>query len=114
MQKLSADLQAPLSSVTWSPPLPGPREGQRLTISNLIGSADAAVIAQQALHHRKAFSVMVIICANALDASRLQEEIPAFAPNLSVRLLPDWEILPYDAFSPHQDLVSERLEARNE
>lgn len=114
MQKLSADLQAPLSSVTWSPPLPGPREGQRLTISNLIGSADAAVIAQQALHHRKAFSVMVIICANALDASRLQEEIPAFAPNLSVRLLPDWEILPYDAFSPHQDLVSERLATLHE
>jgi transcription-repair coupling factor (superfamily II helicase) len=26
-----------------------------------------------------------------------------------VRLLPDWETLPYDTFSPHQDLVSERL-----
>ena len=114
MQKLTADLQAQLSSVTWSPPLPGPREGQRLTIANLSGSADAAVIAQQALQHRKAFSVMVIICANALDASRLQEEIPVFAPNLSVRLLPDWEILPYDAFSPHQDLVSERLATLHE
>jgi len=114
MQKLSADLEAQLNSVAWSPPLPGPREGQRLTISNLTGSADAAVIAQQALHHRKEFSVMVVICANALDASRLQEEIPVFAPNLSVRLLPDWEILPYDAFSPHQDLVSERLATLHE
>ena len=114
MQKLSADLQAQLNSVTWSPPLPGPREGQRLTISNLTGSADAAVIAQQALQHRKEFSVMVIICANTLDASRLQEEIPVFAPNLAVRLLPDWETLPYDAFSPHQDLVSERLATLHE
>ena len=114
MQKLSADLQAQLSSVTWSPPLPGPREGQRLTVTNLTGSSDAAVIAQQALQHRKAFSVMVILCANALDASRLQEEIPVFAPNLAVRLLPDWEILPYDAFSPHQDLVSERLATLHE
>jgi transcription-repair coupling factor (superfamily II helicase) len=28
---------------------------------------------------------------------------------LRVRLLPDWETLPYDSFSPHHDLVSERL-----
>jgi transcription-repair coupling factor (superfamily II helicase) len=26
-----------------------------------------------------------------------------------VHLLPDWETLPYDSFSPHQDLISERL-----
>ncbi|MDR2837824.1 MAG: transcription-repair coupling factor, partial [Azonexus sp.] len=43
------------------------------------------------------------------DAQRLLEEIPWFAPQLRVRLLPDWETLPYDHFSPHQDLVSERL-----
>ena len=34
-----------------------------------------------------------------------------FAPGRRVCLLPDWETLPYDAFSPHQDLVSERLAA---
>jgi transcription-repair coupling factor (superfamily II helicase) len=83
-------------------------------LSGLHGSSDAAVIAQQALTHRSAFSVMVIICANALDAARLHEEIPVFAPQLTVRLLPDWEILPYDAFSPHQDLVSERLATLHE
>ena len=114
MQKLSAELEAQLKAITWSPPLPGPRDGQRLTVSRLTGSSDAAVIAQQALNHRKSFSVMVIICANALDAARLQEEIPVFAPNLAARLLPDWEILPYDAFSPHQDLVSERLATLHE
>jgi transcription-repair coupling factor (superfamily II helicase) len=52
---------------------------------------------------------MVIFCAQAQEAQRLLEEIPAFAPKLKTRLLPDWEILPYDHFSPHQDLVSERL-----
>ena len=52
---------------------------------------------------------MVVFCAQAQEAQRLAEEIPAFAPQLQVRLLPDWEILPYDHFSPHQDLVSERL-----
>ena len=40
------------------------------------------------------------------DAQRLFEEIPWFAPQARVRLLPDWETLPYDSFSPHHDLVS--------
>ena len=92
-----------------APPIPAPRAGQRFTFSGLIGSADAALIAQSALRYRHDFSVMVVFCAHAQDAQRLLEEIPAFAPQLKTRLLPDWEILPYDHFSPHQDLVSERL-----
>jgi transcription-repair coupling factor (superfamily II helicase) len=91
------------------PPIPAPRAGQRFTFSGLVGSADAALIAQTALRYRNQFSVMVIFCAQAQEAQRLLEEIPAFAPQLKTRLLPDWEILPYDHFSPHQDLVSERL-----
>ena len=51
----------------------------------------------------------VAITANPLDAQRLQDEVRWFAPQLSVRVLPDWETLPYDSFSPHEDLVSERL-----
>ena len=37
------------------------------------------------------------------------EEILWFSPNLKINLLPDWETLPYDHFSPHPDLISERL-----
>ncbi len=91
------------------PPIPAPRAGQRFTFSGLVGSADAALIAQSAIRYRTNFSVMVVFCALAQDAQRLLQEIPAFAPQLKTRLLPDWEILPYDHFSPHQDLVSERL-----
>ena len=90
-------------------PIPAPRVGQRFTFSGLVGSSDAALIAQTALRYRDQYSVMVIFCAQAQEAQRLLEEIPAFAPQLKTRLLPDWEILPYDHFSPHQDLVSERL-----
>ena len=50
-----------------------------------------------------------MVSATALDAQRLVEEVAWFAPQLRVCLLPDWETLPYDQFSPHQDLVSERL-----
>ncbi len=52
---------------------------------------------------------LAIVTAAPGDAARLAQEMRWFAPLLRVLLLPDWETLPYDAFSPHQDLVSERL-----
>ncbi|MHB0925907.1 MAG: transcription-repair coupling factor [Gallionellaceae bacterium] len=78
--------------------------------TQLHGSSDALALAQYAAQHAPlARSPLVIIAANALEAQRLLEEIPFFAPDLRVHLLPDWETLPYDHFSPHQDLISERL-----
>jgi transcription-repair coupling factor (superfamily II helicase) len=73
--------------------------------TNLTGSSDALALAQYAAEH----SPLVVIAANALEGQRLVEEIPFFGPKLRVHLLPDWETLPYDHFSPHQDLISERL-----
>ncbi|GAB1233249.1 transcription-repair coupling factor [Ferrigenium sp. UT4] len=73
--------------------------------TRLAGSSDALALAQYAPQH----APLVVIAANALEAQRLVEEIPFFAPALRVHLLPDWETLPYDHFSPHQDLISERL-----
>src|SRR5687768_15668400 len=71
----------------------------------LAGSADALAVCRLAAHS----APLVVISASAQGAQRLVEEIAWFAPQLRVCLLPDWETLPYDAFSPHQDLVSERL-----
>ena len=73
--------------------------------TRLTGSSDALALAQFA----KKAAPLVVISANALEAQRLVAEIPFFAPDLRVHLLPDWETLPYDQFSPHQDLISERL-----
>lgn len=73
--------------------------------TRLHGSSDALALAQFAPSH----APLVVIAANALEAQRLLEEIPFFNPKLRVHLLPDWETLPYDHFSPHQDLISERL-----
>ncbi len=52
---------------------------------------------------------LLVLAADAADAERLANEIPWFAPKLRVCRLPDWETLPYDHFSPHPDLVSERV-----
>ncbi len=73
--------------------------------TRLTGSSDSLALAQFAEKN----APLVLITASALDAQRLLEEIPFFAPELRVHLLPDWETLPYDHFSPHQDLISERL-----
>jgi transcription-repair coupling factor (superfamily II helicase) len=71
----------------------------------LAGSSDALALTRLAAESRP----LAVLTANALDAARLLEEIAWFAPQLRACLLPDWETLPYDNFSPHHDLVSERL-----
>jgi transcription-repair coupling factor (superfamily II helicase) len=82
----------------------------RQRYTGLTGSSDALALAQYAAQPSPPARIpLVIIAANALEAQRLVEEIPYFAPKLKVHLLPDWETLPYDHFSPHQDLISERL-----
>ncbi len=78
---------------------------QKTRFARLAGSADALLLARLAERH----APLAVVCASAQDAQRLLEEIAWFAPRLRVCLLPDWETLPYDGFSPHADLVSERL-----
>lgn len=89
--------------------LPLVKPGLRHSVAGLCGSADALALAAYARQHRERVPMLAVVCSHAVDAQRLAEEIPWFAPALRVRLLPDWETLPYDSFSPHQDLVSERL-----
>ena len=79
--------------------------GQRSRAGPFHGSADALAIAELAGEVRP----LLVITASAADAQRLLEEIPWFDPALKVHLLPDWETLPYDSFSQHHDLISERL-----
>ena len=77
----------------------------RRRYSGLAGSADALALSRLALEARP----LAVVPASAQDGTRLLEEIGWFAPELRICLLPDWETLPYDSFSPHHDLVSERL-----
>jgi transcription-repair coupling factor (superfamily II helicase) len=88
------------------PILAAPPPGQRSAAAPLAGSADSLALSRLAAAARP----LAIVTADATDAQRLVEEMRWFAPSLAVHLLPDWETLPYDSFSPHQDLVSERLE----
>lgn len=53
----------------------------------------------------------LVITESNEAADRWQEEWAFFAGNLDLPLLrlPDWETLPFDVFSPHEDIISERL-----
>jgi transcription-repair coupling factor (superfamily II helicase) len=83
--------------------------GSRIRYGELHGSSDALAAAQLGLALRNEKKLLVVVCASALEAQRLADEIAFFAPELNIHFFPDWETLPYDSFSPHQDLVSERL-----
>ena len=100
--------------------LPHPALGQSERVAPIPAGYDSLLLAQHALILKKhqaetksnkssKLKPLVIITASAFDAQRLVEELPFFAPDLVVSMLPDWETLPYDHFSPHPDLISERL-----
>lgn len=89
--------------------LPIPKPSKLSHVDLAVKGEDGLALANLAQKLNDNSQTLFIITANAFDAQRLLEEIPYFAPNLSVNLLPDWETLPYDQFSPHPDLISERL-----
>ena len=84
-----------------SVPLAAAPSATRTRFGKLAGSSDALALARLAATRRP----LAVVCADALEAQRLRDEIAWFAPDLRVALLPDWETLPYDSFSPHHDLV---------
>jgi len=52
-----------------------------------------------------------LLARNPRHADQLQAEIGYFSgDDLPVSHFVEWETLPYDQFSPHQDIISERLE----
>ncbi len=89
--------------------LPSLVSGKRYTLPQPPGSADALLLARLARREKAAGRLTAIITSDATTAQRLMDEIAFFEPDLRCALFPDWETLPYDTFSPHQDLISERL-----
>ncbi|MEQ8661487.1 MAG: hypothetical protein RLW62_11755, partial [Gammaproteobacteria bacterium] len=88
-----------------APPSPG-APGAVARWTRLYGAAKALAIASAA---RAAARPWVVLTANAAAAAHLEQELAFFAPELPRHVLPDWETLPYDRFSPYQDIVSERI-----
>ena len=79
----------------------------------LQGSSAALCISETLKQYK---GPVVLITADTPSAMKLEKEIAFFLQgdnelaNTPITLFPDWETLPYDSFSPHQDIVSQRLE----
>ncbi len=75
-------------------------------IGQLKGSAQGYLAATAARRHQ---GITLVIATNSDAAARLASEIAFFDPAVELLSFPDWETLPYDNFSPHQDIISERI-----
>ena len=91
-------------SVLRLPPLP--KNANKQLWGNLPGAAQGLAIAAAA---RSTQRFTLLLTDNSQSAERLKEELAFFAPELPVLHFPDWETLPYDVFSPHQDIISQRV-----
>ncbi|MGY4025030.1 transcription-repair coupling factor [Aeromonas rivuli] len=95
------------------PVLPA-KAGQKSTLGQLHGSALALVAAELT---RSNDGPTLLVTADTPSALRLEQELRYLLSQVEsdeqvcpVLLFPDWETLPYDTFSPHQDIISQRLE----
>lgn len=86
-----------------TPPLP---EGA-VSWTGLRGASAALAVAQLAQHA----GLIVALAANEQHAYQLEAELRFFLGELPLVHLPDSEVLPYDQFSPHQEILSQRLSA---
>jgi transcription-repair coupling factor (superfamily II helicase) len=87
------------------PPLPtSPKQRRYWTPPH--GSSRALLIAEAARDHA---GLLVAVTRDTQRASALEDELRLFAGDLPVLHFPDWETLPYDIFSPHPEIVSQRI-----
>jgi transcription-repair coupling factor (superfamily II helicase) len=88
-------------------PLPKPNQ-DIIVWGNLWGAAGGFALAKAIMRAQQPF---IIITPDMHSAHRLQAELQFFLNNQQdVIIFPDWETLPYDTFSPHEDIISLRLQ----
>ncbi|KML68075.1 transcription-repair coupling factor [Pectobacterium peruviense] len=82
-----------------------PKAGEQRLLGELTGAACAVECAEIVERHT---GLVVLIAPDMQNALRLRDEIQQFTDQ-HVTTLSDWETLPYDSFSPHQEIISTRL-----
>ncbi|HET9865018.1 MAG TPA: transcription-repair coupling factor [Steroidobacteraceae bacterium] len=92
---------------------PVPPAGARQRWHQLYGSARSLAIAEAVESDERPW---LVIARDARELDQLRAELGFFLglgrdSTRAIHVLPDWEVLPYDVFSPHPDIISERLAA---
>ncbi len=98
----------PLDSSSIFNPLLPTQPGKTEYWGKLYGSAAGLAIQQLVKQHD---GLVLCITSDSANAQHLADQIQFYSKGEQQSLLnfPDWETLPYDVFSPHQDIISERL-----
>ena len=87
--------------------IPESAPGRPLRIGQLYGCSRSLLLAEQTASYD---GLSVIVCSDMADAEQVEQEILFFSHRSpKIFRFPDLETLPYDQFSPHQDIISERL-----
>ena len=84
--------------------LPQLKAGEKRWLGNLQGSSTALLLKEIVQQQSRLF---IVIARNNQHLGQLESELEFYG--VKPTIFPDWEILPYDRLSPHQDIVSERL-----
>jgi transcription-repair coupling factor (superfamily II helicase) len=90
-----------------SPTLPNEKQ-TRIQWGELYGSSRGLAIAEAVKQSER---LVVVITPDTLSATQIEYELRFFLNDDAYPILhfPDWETLPYDMFSPHQDIISQRV-----
>ncbi|GAB2999403.1 transcription-repair-coupling factor [Arenimonas maotaiensis] len=88
-----------------------PKAASPHKITALQVPANGAALAYALLRHaRAADTLQLVVTPDSFGAQQLEQDLRAFRPELPILHFPDWETLVYDQFSPHPDLVSQRID----
>ena len=87
--------------------------GQKSNWGQSHGAASALAISEAAQAHQ---GPVLALVKDTDAALKLSAELRFFltGTGLDCLMLPDWEILPYDSFSAHPDIISERISTLNQ
>lgn len=86
--------------------LPAPEKaGDTRIVANLLGASLSLTIASLANQQQR---FILLVVPDNQTALKLKPEIQQFTQR-ECHVFPDWETLPYDNFSPHQDIISNRI-----
>jgi len=110
MHRSAPQLQAHASVSLLEPVLPGQR--RVVSWTRLAGDSLPLALAHAA---SRTTGPLAVIMPDMQSAEVLQEQLKFFLTGdaVGIQAFPDWETLPYDTFSPHQDIISERLATLN-
>lgn len=102
MNQASSTLNSPFNPIRPS------KAGYRSHWGHLYGSSFGLVLSSTAVQHS---GPVLVITADMAAAQKLEYSLRFYMAEQDISILqfPDWETLPYDIFSPHQDIISERL-----